>query len=78
MTTFLGVRTIFWPCAGAYVLGMDTASDTSTAAKRRFEEYVCALGAVVGNDARCRGLTYGPIITVRMATIRGSSARPMI
>src|SRR3954449_3208543 len=35
---------------------MEYALGTSVALERRFEEYVCELGAVVGNDARRRGL----------------------
>src|SRR3954467_1218755 len=35
---------------------MESALGTSAALERRFEEYVCELGAVVGNDARRRGL----------------------
>src|SRR3954454_16249328 len=35
---------------------MQSTMETSTAMERRFEEYVCELGAVVGNDARRRGL----------------------
>src|SRR3954462_9343869 len=35
---------------------MQSTMETSTAMERRFEEYVCELGTVVGNDARRRGL----------------------
>src|SRR3954465_14541058 len=35
---------------------MEYALGTSVALERRFEEYVCELGAVVGNDARRGGL----------------------
>src|SRR6186997_2025845 len=42
--------------ADAHFSGMDLELRMSDAAERRFEEYVLALEAVVGNDKRRRGL----------------------
>src|SRR6476620_1317933 len=47
-------------CAGladAYLIGMSEGPNFDAAMERRFQEYVEDLGAVVGNDARRRGLS---------------------
>src|SRR5919107_200689 len=47
-------------CAGladAYLIGMSEGPNFDAAMERRFQEYVDHLGAVVGNDARRRGLS---------------------
>jgi SRSO17 transposase len=41
----------------AYLRGMSEGSSFDAAMERRFQEYVEDLGAVVGNDARRRGLS---------------------
>jgi SRSO17 transposase len=47
-------------CAGlidAYLIGMSEGTSFDAAMERRFQDYVEDLGAVVGNDARRRGLS---------------------
>jgi SRSO17 transposase len=47
-------------CAGlidAYLIGMNEGTSFDAAMERRFQDYVEDLGAVVGNDARRRGLS---------------------
>ena len=41
----------------AYLRGMSEGPSFDAAMERRFQEYVEDLGAVVGNDARRRGLS---------------------
>src|ERR671910_1749295 len=47
-------------CAGlidAYLIGMSEGTSFDAAMERRFQDYLEDLGAVVGNDARRRGLS---------------------